>query len=364
MKSNDASFSGSCFAEEVMLPRSNRAIRLENEFLSATVLVDKGADIYQLIYKPQNMDVLWKSPWGLRPAVNNYPSTFRSEHAWLEVYEGGWQEIFPNGGDACDYRGVELNFHGEASLSVWDYWIVQSRGAKAEIYLSTRLRRSPFRLERRMSVEAGKPTLSIQEKITNEGGESLEFMWGHHPAFGAPFLGPDCRVDTGASTLVADDRFDGPANPLQPGQSYAWPQATREGQSADLSLVPGKDSPRHTLAYLSGFDADGWYGITNTRLGFGVGLVWPTSIFPHAWFWQEMHASSGFPWYKSAYVMALEPFSSFPSQGLQNVKAKTGTQRELQPGEVLEAEIQAVFYESRTGVSHIDAAGNVQLRNR
>jgi hypothetical protein len=56
---------GTANAKEVMLARGNRAVLIENDLLVATVLVDKGADIYQLIYKPKQTDVLWKSPWGL-----------------------------------------------------------------------------------------------------------------------------------------------------------------------------------------------------------------------------------------------------------------------------------------------------------
>jgi hypothetical protein len=204
--------------------------------------------------------------------------------------------------------------------------------------------------------------LTIRERITNEGGEPLEAMWGHHPAYGAPFLGPDCRIDIGATRLWADDFDDSHANPLAPGQFYSWPSGEREGRATDLSQVPDQDTPRHLLAYFDGFES-GWYGLTNTRLGFGVGLVWPVEIFPYAWFWQEMHASGGFPWYKSAYVMALEPFSSYPSQGLLNVKDKTATQRVWGPGETVEAEIKLVFYESTTGVKRIDPDGKVWQRS-
>ena len=50
-----------------------------------------------------------------------------------------------------------------------------------------------------------------------------------------------------------------------------------------------------------------------------MGLVWPKAVFPYAWFWQEMHASPGFPWYGEVYVMAIEPFTSMPGHGLTRV---------------------------------------------
>lgn len=344
---------------EVTLSRGVRGIGLENDLLAATVLVDKGADIYELIYKPKGIDVLWKSPWGLRRPGGGHPSAFATPVSWIEAYEGGWQEIFPSGGGPCDYKGVELNFHGEASMFAWDFETAEESGA-AELRLSARLARSPFRIERTMRIEDGQPVLSLTERVTNDGGEAMDYMWGHHPAFGAPFLSAACRIDTNARTVIADDAYEPPHSPFDTGRRYAWPNGGHGDGVVDLSAVPGPDEPRATLGYFTDYDGDhGWYGITNRELGFGVGMVWPTSAFPHAWFWQEMHASPGFPWYKGVYVMAIEPGTSYPGQGLVNVMQKTGTHRTLQPGESAAARLRAVFYESTNGISGIDPQGRV-----
>lgn len=351
--------STSCTVQELALARGVRAVRIENDLLAATVLVEKGADIYELIYKPRGLDVLWKSPWGLRNP-HAPQSTVHSLPTFIEHYAGGWQEIFPSGGGPCTYKGVELNFHGEATLAAWDYAVYEEPGA-AELRLSMRLFRSPFRMQRTLRVEAGQPVLIIREQITNEGGEALDYMWGHHPAFGAPFLSAACRIDIGARAVWADDVFDGPHNPLRPNETFVWPLAERDGGRVDMAQVPPEGTPRHVLGYFTEF-AQGWYAITNRDLGVGVGLVWPTAVFPYAWFWQEMHASPGFPWFKGVYVMAIEPFSSIPGQGLVAVSEKTGTQRTLAPGETVAAELRAVFYEGRGGVSAIAADGTVELR--
>jgi len=351
--------SDACSAHEVTLARGVRAVRLENELLAATVLVDKGADIYELISKPHGIDVLWKSPWGLRRPGGGVATATDSAVAWIEAYEGGWQEIFPSGGGPCTYNGVELNFHGEASMRAWDHELVTETDA-AEVRLQVRLARSPFRLERTMRVETGQPILTLRERITNEGGDPIDYMWGHHPAFGAPFLGAACRIDTNARTLIADDAYDSPLSPIAPGERYAWPGAVRDGHEVDLSRVPGPDEPATILGYFTDYDGDtAWYGITNTELGLGVGLIWPVAAFPHAWFWQELHASPGFPWYKGVYVMAIEPGTSYPGQGLVNVIEKTATHRSLQPGESAAAELRAVFYASTSGIRGIDRDGRV-----
>src|SRR5579871_341772 len=261
---------GGCGAREHLLGGSVRALTVENDLLAATILPDKGADFYGLIYKPRGVDVLWKTPWALRALGRGVQSARESMAAWLDAYPGGWQTLFPSGGGPCTYKGVELNFHGEASMCAWDHEVRVAERDRVEVFLHTRLSRSPFRIERTVSLQAGHAALAIRDSITNEGGEDMDYMWGHHPAFGAPFLGPACRIDLGARAVHADDQFDGPWNPLAPATDCPWPLATRDGVSTDLSRVPGPDSPRHSLAYLS-FE-QGWYAITNCDLGFGVGL--------------------------------------------------------------------------------------------
>lgn len=352
-----------CQAREITLESGVRAIRLENELLAATILVDRGGDIFELISKPHNLDVLWKTPWGpQRPGGTQMPAS--SHTTFHETYPGGWQFIFPNGGAACVYNGAELGFHGEAAVSPWQSELTSGRDG-AEVHLWLRLRRSPFLVERTLRVTPGRPLLQIHERITNQGGEPIAYMWGHHPAFGAPFLSDACRIETNARRLTADDAvYASPLNPLSLGQQVDWPRVEHDGQVIDLSRVPGEEAPRLLMAYLSEFTGDhGWYGITNSELGFGIGLVWPAAVFPFAWLWQEMHGSPGFPWYQSAYVMAIEPFTSYPG-GLTTVMKKTGTHRTLAPGATAEVELSAVFYEAAEGISGIALDGTVAVNDQ
>jgi galactose mutarotase-like enzyme len=345
--------------KEVTLERGVRGIRLENDLIAATILPDKGADIYKLIYQPKSTDVLWKSPWGLRRPAGGHPTASNSAAAWIEAYEGGWQVLFPSGGGPCDYKGVELNFHGEASVSAWD--VVDQR--EGTVTLRLRLARSPLQIERTLSLDPNGAILVLKERIRNDGGEPIDYMWGHHPAYGAPFISEACVIDTNARTLIADDEYNPPANPLTLGALSDWPHAERDGVATDLSKVPSQSTPRALLGYFDDFSDDhAWYGITNQELGFGVGLVWQRDDFPHAWFWQEMHASPGFPWYKGVYVMAIEPNTSHPGQGLITVMDKTGTHRTLDPGQEVSVEIRACFYQSSNGITGIDPSGQVRIR--
>ena len=346
-----------CLARELILGQTLRALSIENELIAVTVVLDKGADIYRLIYKPKRMDVMWKAPWGMKEAARGFDTAADSLTAWLEAYAGGWQVLFPNGGFANTYKGVELGYHGEASMKAWDCEILTDTDDAIEVKLALRLSRSPFSIERWMRLDAGSPILRIRERISNHAGEPMDCMWSHHPAFGAPFLSEHCVINTDARILQSDDRYQGAANPLTLGTEYAWPRAG----DLDLSTIPPPDQPRDLLGYLKDFES-GWYSITNRALGFGIGFTWDTDVFPYAWFWQELNSSPGFPFYKCAYVIAIEPASSIPGHGLSAVMASTGSHLTLQPGESRDVELKVVFYESSVGVAHIDDAGNVQLK--
>ncbi len=352
-----------CRATEGVAGRRLRAIVLQNDLLSATVLPEKGADIYRLEYKPAGVDVLWKSPWGLREPGSGFAPTADSEVAWLEHYEGGWQVLFPNGGNACTYKGVEMPFHGEASTLAWSATALNSGGDEARVRLATRLFRSPFRIERTLTVRSGEPVLILEERITNEGAEPLAAMWSHHPTLGAPFLSPDCRVDTDARAVWADATYDTRGGRIQPGGHWEWPMATtRDGRPVDLSLVPSAGGD--LMAYLGDF-AEGWYAVTNPVLGFGVAMVWPASVYPYAWLWQELASSTGFPWYGSAYTMAIEPASSVPGLGLVRVMEETGSHLTLQPGESRQITLRTAFYPASASqrVERVTPEGQVLLRS-
>lgn len=339
--------------------RGLRALTLSNGLVSATVLPEKGADIYSLVYEPRSLDVLWKSPWGLRHP-GGMPAAPTSEVAWLDHYAGGWQEIFPNGGDACEYRGAALSFHGEASVAEWDYSVRQDGGAAVEIDFTVELARSPFRIRRTMRVERGLAALLLDEQIENRGEEDLHFMWGHHPALGAPFLAGGCLLQIPARAFEAHDVEISPACRVAAGARGGWPGLTgKSGQRVDLSVVPEAGERVTEFGYLRDLDA-GWYGFSNPELGLGFGLAWPAEVFPYLWFWQELRGSFGYPWYGRCYVMAVEPFTSIPGAGLERAMER-GTAPILAAGANIQARLAAVFFAGGE-IDSITLDGAVQVR--
>ena len=346
-------------AFETVVGRAIRAMVLESDTLSTTVLLDQGADIHTLIYKPKGVDAMWKPPRPPRePGVGPTP-VGDSETLFLTYYRGGWQVIFPNFGPPVVYKGAPLDMHGEAARTVWQLEGVESNDEQVQVTLGVTLLRSPFRIRRVMSLPAGQPLLSITETITNEGPEAMDCMWGHHPAFGPPLLSPGCIIDTGARRVQSDDSYDVPGNDLPFGQTWDWPHAEdRSGKAVDLSRIPGPGSGHSRVLFLRDFK-ESWYALTNPALGMGVGLVWDGKLFPYACMWQETGGVRGFPFYSQAYVTAIEPNSSYPAQGLTTVIETTGTQLTFASGESRTLELKVVFYEGEQRVARIDPAGNV-----
>ncbi len=302
---------------EVVKIRGWDVVRLTSELVQVDVLPGKGGDVISARWRPLDVDVLWRTPWGLRHqgAVGTGGD---SVTALMESYPGGWQTVFPNGGDATVEHGVEWGMHGEAWLAPWDFAVGGS-----SVELTTRLVRSPFALRKRISLESG--TLTVTETATNVGAVPIEAMWSHHPAFGAPLLSGSSRLETAARTVVVDDVRDTPTGDLLVGGRGDWPHAPgRQGGQVDLRALPSADVVSDRFAYLTDFER-GWAALTNPTLGLRAELEWDLEVMPHAWLWLEARSTLGFPWYGAAYVLGIEPASSFPGQGIVAARLKTGT---------------------------------------
>jgi hypothetical protein len=331
------------------------ALTLRNDYVEVTVLAGKGADIYSVVDIRTGVDVMFKAPWGARvPGL--WPRHTTSMERWVEAYPGGWQLLLPNGGDECVERGATWGYHGEAALLPWD--VLHRSGAAAT--LETRLFSAPLHVVRDVSLDG--PVLRVREVVTNESPDDLEVMWSHHPAFGAPFLERGCVLSTGSRSVLADDRA--PGTLLSAGSKHPWPVAkTGTGEDVDLRQIPGPDEPRAVLAYLLDFES-GYFAITNPRLHLGIGVRWPLEVFDKAWLWEEVHSGAGWPWFRRAYVVAVEPASTVPGQGMVNARGKGWKGAQLKGLSSQEVVIELVLFEGDGAVSDVEAGGIVRLTGR
>jgi galactose mutarotase-like enzyme len=280
------------------------ALWLENGILRIGILPQKGADIFELIHQPSGVQLLIEMPEGLKPPGAAPQSEF------LENYEGGWQELFPNHGDACKYRGQSLPMHGEVALLPWEVQILQENDAETCIHLQVRCQETPFLLERTMRLQAGKAQLEIFEKVTNESGSPCDFVWGHHVTLGEAFLDGESRLDISTRILQTPDVLYEPATArLDPGQTSLWPQARgRQGGTINLASIPGRQIHSHDDAFLTGLEC-GCYTVTSPHRGLRFSLNWDTAVFPWVVFWQPFGGADLEP-LTGMYGAGIEPWVS------------------------------------------------------
>jgi hypothetical protein len=191
-----------------------RTIALENELLRVEVLADKGTDIVAFVHKPSDTDFMWRREVGLQPAGLGAEPRGADEFVFVDQYEGGWQECLPNGGASVRYKGAQLPFHGELLTRPFAVDVIEDRPEVVSVRLSVRTLRMPLVLEKTLTLRSGRAVLEIDERLTNLADEELDIMWGHHPAFGPPFLDDSCRIDV-------------PANGPNPGQTACSPGRSR-----------------------------------------------------------------------------------------------------------------------------------------
>jgi galactose mutarotase-like enzyme len=335
-----------------------RVLVLENELIRVELLPDKGSDIVSFVHKPTDTDFLWRSAAGLRPPVPGGRLPGSDMAAYADEYQGGWQECLPNGGPAVVYRGAPIPFHGELWSAAWNVHIDVDTPGTVSVLLRTETTRTPFGVEKRLTLESGRAALIIDETVTNLASTSVDFMWGHHPAFGAPFLDESCRIDLPPAVGSTGRSAPIPTSTLAFDASFDWPHAPLSGGgSLDLSVVPPPDAARSEWVCLSGMP-EGWYGITSARRRVGFGLRWDVRVFPYVWFWQVWGGEPDYPWWGRHYNCALEPWTSWPDAGLGEAIAN-GSVRTLAGGASLETRLLAVAYDGRERISGISEDGSV-----
>ena len=312
---------------------------LENRSLRVGILQTQGADLIELRYKPLDLDVLWHTPQGLTPPAV-IPSSPRPAGALLDYAHGGWFESFPNGFFPCVYKGAELGQHGEMALLPWSAAVVADAPDFTALTFTVTGRRTPYRLQRTLSLRDDAPVLTIAEQIVNLAEEEMHFIWGQHATFGPPFVAEGCVIEFPPCTATLPDA---PGTMSQThharyrsGASSAWPNLLDvHGRTVAADHVPGKAMRTSDSFHLSGYN-DGWARLCNPALHLGVALAWDATVFPYIWCWQNYGGEWSYPYYGRTFSLSIEPFTS-PIATLDACIA-SGRARCLGPGAQLNTE--------------------------
>jgi hypothetical protein len=167
-----------------------RVAFLENELLRVGVLADKGTDIFEFNYKPRDMDFVWLSAGGVMHPTSYLSTSPDLLATFMDYYPGGWQEIFPNGGAPSSYLGAQFGQHGE--VSNWGHHLAYGR---------------PFLEEGcRIRVPEGAAVIPHGEPIHPEGrrvkGGKSHYNIGLEPFSSFPTNGLQEAVDNGSALSI------------------------------------------------------------------------------------------------------------------------------------------------------------------
>lgn len=287
-----------------------KTVWVENDYLKVGILAGRGSDIFEFRYKPLDVDFMLRLSKGIRNPQQEFSQMRHTPNQFEDYYYGGWQEILPNS-PTFIYRGASLGQHGEISLIPWKYSILENSDDKISIKFWTRPLRVPIRIEKTLSMISDEPTLFIDEILSNESKTKLDIMWGHHIAFGLPFLAEGAEIQTNAKKMISE-----PAMPdhrrFKAGIETNWPECfTKDGEKDNATTIPpASKQPYSELTYLYGFGNQGNYTIRNRKKNVGFSLTWDSNVFKYLWFWQERYATQDAPWWGNAYAVALEPWTA------------------------------------------------------
>jgi hypothetical protein len=351
-----------CRISDAWTYRGLKTVVMENEVLRVSILADKGADIFELVHKPTDTDFMWRTPWSVRDVTKWVPSTGWGAGVWHDAYIGGWQTIAPTGGPPQTYAGADVGQHTEATLMPWDTQILEDTPERVSVKFWVRTVRTPFWIEKTLTLESGSAVLTVEDSITNEAEEPAEVEWGQHVAIGEPFLTPDCILDLPKADHFAPREAEESGKlRIKPGTTGQWPYATgANGTQVDLRKIPAKTERLADYMVFKNMSA-GWYAVTNPQRGVGIGVTWPVETFKYLWYWQVFGGGNGYPWYGRTYNVGLEPFTSL-SAGVPEPGSNKRTALTFGPGETRKATVKAVVYNSTTGVESIGQDGAVKVR--
>jgi len=327
----------------------NGAVFLEGDVLRIGIKPQLGGTIVSICNHKLDADILGSTPWS--PISLPIASHAADEMTWLTRYEGGWPLLFPNGGDACEFGGVFHGFHGEASMSPWEFDV-----EKESVQLRRKFFTVPVEMHREISLLGD--VLRINEKIVVTGEQPIEVLWAHHPTFGADLLDGDFVIETGARTIAVDDSYDSLSNPFKLGATGRWPIISGKNGQYDVSRPK---EPLAALTYLYDFDQP-WVSVRRLDDSVAAMLSWDADLFKCVWLWYELGGTLDAPWFGNARLLGVEPSTSWPATGLADIKRRGGHLLRLSPGQSVRTTLCLNVFKPDGAIQGVDGNGRAIIK--
>ena len=335
-----------CRMKEITL-KGCRSLIIENDVLQLLILLDKGADIVEFIHKKTDMDFMWRSPAGYDLLTQG-----RGES---NCYVGGWFECFPNAGDRCNHKGMDMPFYGDVRHLPWEYSVQEDSPELLKVRLFVNSNVLPLKLERILTVRLNTASVLMEERATNLSDSTVEFTWGHHPNIGAPFLNENCRIELPEADICALEREeDGKLKEVFLGK---WPYMEAKDGKTDLRPVAAPQEGRHELVYLKNLKGN-WAAVRDSRSGLGFALSWDSRVFGSMLLWRAFDAREWRQVFGHLYILCFLLKSSHYSPVAD--AAAAGMQLTLRPGETLGTWLEASVFEGAGNVFDISQVKRIK----
>jgi galactose mutarotase-like enzyme len=280
--------------------RGIQATLLEGPKLRVAVLHGKGTDISEIVFKPLNVNLLFRNPWGPKSPALNPPVSPHSQ-MFRDYTGGGWSDVLPNAGDPCEVGGASFGLHDETPLLSWEVTGTEESGDSASASFRVELKKYPFVVTKKVEVR-GEDEVSVTETVENASKRPLPYSWLVHPAFSGEFADGSARLEIPAKKVSVM------------GGRKAWPYPyfrDVDGAERDVRKVPSRETVLDSTLVLSGLE-EGRYSLVNDRLGIAFRLSWDKEVFPYLWYYRSLSAP-GYPYFGRSRFIALEPCTSASS---------------------------------------------------
>jgi hypothetical protein len=301
--------------------RGRRAAAIENDRLRVTVL-EGGGHIAEILDKATGISPLWIPPWDtIEPDDYDparHPQYGGGADASLLAGIMGHNlclDIF--GGASAAEAAAGLPAHGEAGVARFS---IDAHGDRLRMH--AQLPNAQLRVSR--EIELADDEVRVHESVENLASTDRPIGWTEHVTLGPPFLvkgSTEFQIPADRS-IVYPGAF-GPADYLEPGAEFTWPDAPRAGGGAiDMRRYPAaarssaytahRMDPARDLASFTAFSPE-------HRLCFRY--EWRRADFPWLGVWEENHSRTAPPWNAHALTCGLEfGVSPFPESRQQMIE--------------------------------------------
>lgn len=286
--------------------RERRAATIRNDRLRLTVL-EEGGHIAEITDLDSGVNPLWTPHW---PSIEPSQYTRAGDRAFGGGADGSLLagimghnlclDIF--GGPSAEEEAAGLPAHGETSVA---RFAVAASGSTLD--MEATLPSARLRVARRITLDDR--VVRIRERVENLTAADRPVGWTQHVTMGPPFLErgvTEFRVSADRS-LVFPGTF-GPADYLEAGAEFQWPQAPRRGGGmADMRAYTDAASSSAYTAHRMNVDSKRAFFVAfSPRARLAFGYAWRRSDFPWLGIWEENHARPNVPWNGQALTCGME----------------------------------------------------------